>query len=192
MRWSWFLVAVVTMACKNVPAPDPLNPDVPAEVPDWIAGEVAGQEEACATAPYWDEANIATNFFAGNYAFDGEGVLGQEFWLLYPNANLTANTGFQPCQVVWDVVGVIGDPVQAGSYSLSISATVDEDQTDCVEDVNSNPVYAGDEQFSVTYDVFDANGSVTVVFGNSGNPVGIGESTNRGISWLSDYDCKYF
>lgn len=193
MRWTWTMIALAALGCKNEPAPDPFNPDVTAEVPSWLDDELAANTEACSTSPYWGEANMATTFFAGNYAFDGETVTGNEFWFLYPNDVLAENAGFEPCQVVWDVVGVMGDPVNTGTYSLSISAVIDEDQTDCVEDFEGNTVYGpSEEQFSVMYDVLDGGGNVTVLFANSGNQVGSGESTNNGISWISEKDCKIF
>lgn len=193
MRWSWSMIPLAVVACKNEPAPDPFNPDVVAEVPSWIDDELSGQEEACSTSQYWADANMATTFFAGNYAFDGEDVIGNEFWFLYPNDNLTEAAGFQPCQVVWDIVGVKGDPVNTGTYSLSLSAVIDEDQTDCVEDFEGNTVYGADqEQFSATYDVLDGGTTVTMLFAGSGNQFGSGESTSNGIAWLSEKDCKVF
>ncbi len=163
------------------------------EIPSWIESEITGQTDACSSSPYWEDANMSTSFWAGTYTFDGDQVIGHEYWIHYPNANLTRNTGFQPCQVVWTVSGMRREPANAANtYGLVIAATIDEEATDCVEDASGTPLYVGDEQFTVEYDVFENGGAVRLTFAESGNLVGEGEATNRSLSWLSEYSCNIY
>lgn len=190
----WMGIAIVAAGCTAGPAGDPFDPNEVASLPNWIEDELAGQEDACSSSPYWDDGQVlvATTFFAGSYAWDADDLIGNEFWVLYPDPDLAA-TGFTACTVVWDVLGQRGDAVGAGDYSVSISATIDEDQTDCTTNVNDETVYAGDEQFNVVYDVSEVSGgSVQVFFATSGSVVGRGEFDGGGFSWLSEKDCKAF
>lgn len=191
MRW-FLVIPVAAMACKNVPAPtDPFDPDAEAELPSWIDQQLSADAEACASSPYWEDANMATSFFAGSFVIQGDVVTGNEFWILYPNDNL-ASTGFTDCMVVWDFNGTVGEPEGVGTYSLHISAVVDVEQTTCVEDANGNPVYVGDEDFPVQYDVLESGDEVTVRFSGSGDILGRGQIEGGVVSWISDNTCPAF
>lgn len=181
-------VLFLAVACKGGTI-DPFDPTVVAEVPGWISAEIDAQRDICAGSPLWNDGEVraALTFFAGEYHLDGDSVAGHEFWVLIPDPDLAA-TGFQECTVVWDVLGNVGEPARAGDYSLSLGVTIDEEQTDCMEDVNGNPVYAGEENFTATYDVFEAGNTIQLFF-ESGAQLGTGESQGNVLSWISERNC---
>ncbi|MCB9679515.1 MAG: hypothetical protein H6737_30700 [Alphaproteobacteria bacterium] len=184
------LATMLLVGCSKGPKIDPLDPNQQAVLPSWIQNALQGEEDACSSSPLWDDPNakVATTFFAGYYEWDATDLVGNEFWVLYPDPELAA-TGFTACTVVWDVYGTQSDSVGAADYSITISGSVDLAQTDCIEDAAGNPVYADDENFTVTYDVVESsNGTVDVYF-TSGTHLGRGEYDNASMSWLSDKDC---
>ncbi|MEZ4319556.1 MAG: hypothetical protein R3F61_18720 [Myxococcota bacterium] len=186
------LIAVTALlaGCSKGPKVDPFDPDQTAELPGWIAAELTGQEAACSSSPLWadPQAKVATTFFAGYYEWDDLDLVGNEFWVLYPDPELAA-TGFTACTVVWDVYGTQEAAVGAADYSITLAASVDDSQTDCVEDAAGNTVYEGEENFTVTYDVVEhGNGTVDVFF-TSGTQLGRGEYDASSLSWLSEKDC---
>lgn len=191
MRQSVFLV-VALVGCTGGPKVDPFDPDVDAVLPGWIDSALAGEDDACASSPLWDDpdAHIATTFFAGEYFWEGdEDFVGNEFWLIWPDNDLAA-TGFEPCELIWDVFGSKVESAGAADYSLILDATLDEIGTTCLEDENGNSI--GDERFSVRYNVNERNDGTLQIFFESGTPLGSGEFDNNGMSWLSEKDCVIF
>lgn len=193
MRWSWMMVLVATVACKNVPAPDPFDPNVEPEVPNWIDDQLVGQDTACDDAYQWDLAHGTTSFFAGHYAIDGNSVLGNEFWIHFTNPNMEA-LGYSDCEIVWTVVGEIGDPVNIGSYSMSLTAVIDEEASNCMPNAEGDTFAVGEDLWEETYDVIEAGDTVTLLYTGSqaGTQVGTGQINNGVMSWLSDNSCNYF
>jgi hypothetical protein len=193
MRKPWMSLALIVVAagCNQGPNVDPFDPDAVAELPGWVDAELQGQEDACNTSPFWNDGltSVATTFFVGSYQFENDdSFAGNEFWLLWPDNDLAA-TGFEPCQVVWDVTGQREASAGGFDYTLQVAAAIDEGQTTCVEDANGATVYEGDENFTERYDVADINGNVTMFFNGSGNEFASGEATNNSLSWLSDKNC---
>lgn len=184
------VLTALSVGCKG--AIDPFDPSQTATVPGWIEAELAGQEDACSSSPYWDDpqVTIATGFYAGNYEWRGDDLYGNEFWFLWPDPQLE-ETGFHACVVVWDILGNRADAVGAGDYSIDISALLDEDQTDCAPNSEGVHVYEGEESFTVTYDVAEAGGNAQVFF-TSGDLLGRGRADNSGLSWLSEKNCAAF
>jgi len=183
---------LVSIGCKP-PAPDPFDPDAIATLPSWVEDEWNANDDSCSSAYQWDAATAATTFYAGQFYINGETFVGNEFWLLNPNQNLRDALGFEKCTVVWDTIGKVVQPEEGGAaFDLQLSASIDEDQTDCVLDLNDNPIYDGQEEFSQLYEVFEGpNGSVTMRF-PSGTEFGKGRKDISGLTWMSEKDCKYF
>lgn len=179
--------------CKNEPAPgDPIGLEEVEELPDWIDDEAAAESDACAVNPFWDRANMATRLFAGTFAFNGDGVVGKEVIYLYPNATLTENTGFTDCRLVWNVSGVKTEPIGVGTYGIALTGLIDEEETDCVEDYEGRTVYGSEDQFTVAYDVLAANGTATVLYGETGTRLGEGTADDRTMAYLSEPGCWTF
>ncbi len=195
-RQTSFIAAALVLAagCKQGPNENPFDPDAVAELPGWVDSELQGQEDACNTSPFWNDGQtkVATTFFVGSYQFESDdSFAGNEFWVLWPDDDL-ADTGFGPCQVVWDVTGQREASSGGFDYSMQIAASIDEGQTDCVVFEDGLTVYEGDENFTELYDVADINGNVTMFFSGSGNEFATGEADNSSLSWLSEKNCVAF
>jgi hypothetical protein len=197
MRWTTTMVVIAGCAlgaCKNEAAgPNPFGgPDGDPEIPDWIDDAVAAESDACSSSPFWEDAAMATTFFAGSFVFNGEAARGQQQWILYPNPRLTELLDFQPCRVVWDSTGAITDPMQVGTYGLTISGVLNEELTDCTaEDTRGQTIYAGQESLIDNFDILEANGMAQVFLSN-GEQLGEGESDENGLTYLSDRVCQIF
>lgn len=183
--WAPVLGACVLAAgCKRIEPYDPFDPDSDAEVPSWIAQEFQDRKGECESALYYDETEYATLFAAGTFFEDGDAVLGNEFWLFWPNPKFQ-DTGFTECMVVFDIAGSKRDSTVAGAaYAYDIQATVDEDQTDCPEGWDGTPIYAGEEQWNETYNIVETpNDGISLLF-NSGNSFATGTRYSNGFEWM--------
>lgn len=131
----------------------------------------------------------ATGFFVGSFSVDGElAVTGTERWVLFANSRWQ-ELGGGDCEVVWNLTGLQGDATGACgacAYSLELGAILDTQATTCPADL-----YAGDESFSVVYNVLVAGDAATFYF-ESGSDVGQGTQGTSSMSYISEGSCLYF
>lgn len=190
------LTLLALVGCGGASDTDPIDgeacPVSGAALPD-LFGELAGIDHACEDAPeYRPDVSTATSYWIGEFEIDDcDNVTGTETWVLFANPEWIENGGYD-CQIVWSVSGTRHEPTQKGDYGLTLTATVDELRSDCPEDASSTPIYVGDTEMALAYDVAVSGDTSVVTFAGSGNLVGEGHANGGRVSYLSDLFCLLF
>lgn len=196
---SWKVVAVVALAACNGKDAGTTTDGTsysfecevsePADLGDPF-DPIDGEEHACEDAVYYNpDVPTATTYYVGEFHMDDCGtVMGRETWVLYPN-DTWAELGGEQCRIVWAVSGLREDRVTIGNYSLNLTMTEIEDESDCDDIPDFQDLY--DPTFSVTYDVATAGDASTFYF-MSGTVLGTGEANANHVTYTSEVNCKLF
>lgn len=132
----------------------------------------------------------ATSYFVGTYLFEAGSWSGQEQWILHPTPDWSDTDG-QTCYITWQMSGSeVSDSGACSScdLSLSVSATINQRETDCPEGLWKD----SEEHWNETYDIYINGTSTIFYFHESGDTVGQGNANDNAISFISDPSCKWF
>ena len=131
----------------------------------------------------------ATSYFVGTYIFDAGEWFGQEQWILHPTPDWTDTDG-QTCYITWQMSGFETDSGACFNcdLSLSVSATINKQETDCPEGLWKG----SEEHWSETYDIH-INGTDTIFyFHGSGDTIGLGNANDNAVSFITAPSCTWF
>lgn len=139
----------------------------------------------------------AVSYFVGSYADQGNGTWrGTEQWVLIANdrwQELEDMVADGVCTVTWTVVATESDGTGACAacdLGLNVNATIDMSNTDCPEDLYSDPT---DMNWDAAYAVLtNADGSAEWFYQNSGTPLGSGTNGGGVADYATDKSCKWF
>jgi hypothetical protein len=133
--------------------------------------------------------NVATAWYVGDLTVMGTTFFGTETAAVRWSPGWVDTCGFPAdCTVVWNVEGDVVDPVSCPgcslAYSLEVSATLDDDASDCP---TSHRTDFGDRDWSTTYDVkLLDDGTSEVSFADSGNALGGWYWSGERVTYVSD------
>lgn len=144
----------------------------------------------CDEVAGYDDIPGAANWYTGVLEESGDQWAGVEIWHLRANATWESQGGGD-CEVVWAMSGETVDDGGACAtceFSISLSATVDSNRTDC-----PGGLYAGSESFTITYAVDQqSDGDAAVYFAGSGNPLATGAYGGGELTYETEPGCIWF
>jgi len=192
----WLALVLVAFSCnKDDTEETDTDTDTDTDA-DFDPTEGLSYHTECDCSPtYCYDWTAASRNFVGVFDFVGEDeVEGYEWWVIFPNDTLKATADWTDiddhCLVTWEVEGTKGDASEnctGCQYSIAIDAEIVSAETNCPAGV-----YAGEETFSVTYDVNVSGGTSSFYFATSGNLLGEGDGDDNRISYVTEWTCVAF
>lgn len=189
MRFT-ILAALLAMGCNNGDTGVPNGDDLP----EVLEGITADPDCDSKTLPGDDDCflSAASTYFAGDYDYNGDDVLGWEYWYWIPNPVLVENSNDwepgQTCVMIWEIFGTKEnnpDECNACEYRLSGNGVFRESESNCPADLEQ----VEGQDFPFSYDVRNTGSDVSLYFSASGTFLAEGTDSAGGLEWVSEADC---